>query len=209
MSMSFAPSPTATVCSNGTPTSSAKRRSAVALPRGRRSRPRVVRQLLFNDSRRFAARCSTLQFGHQWRKDLHESARHDRGDIAQALQRAKQRSRTRRQTESRAHVVQDRRRQSRKSATPPSKCFGEVDLTRHRQLGDRRDLRRTPHSSASKSITSSCSNVESASITTRCLARRCRPARWTRQIRLPRREATSTSGTHESSVWSELRTTSS
>ena len=36
-----------------------------------------------------------------------------------------------------------------------------------------------PHRSASRSITSPCRRVESASSTIRCLARRCRPSTWT------------------------------
>jgi len=36
-------------------------------------------QLLFNDFETIRSEVLDLQFGHQWRKDLHESARHDRG----------------------------------------------------------------------------------------------------------------------------------
>src|SRR5665213_3011238 len=61
MSMSLAPSPTATVCSKGTPTSSAKRRKALALPARSTISP-TRRPVNFSStiSRRLAAKCSTF-----------------------------------------------------------------------------------------------------------------------------------------------------
>jgi len=117
-----------------------------------------------------------------WRKDLHESPDTPRGHSPARCNGeatfAHRRQTSRERTSSRTGRL----------AIPPRaqragrRCFCEVDLTRHRHSVIAETI--PPHTHTHQRAINHfvCSNVESASITTRCLARRCRPARCDRQI---------------------------
>ena len=77
--------------------------------------------------------------------------------------------------------VEHARVAARRAARPAARSdVGEVQLAAHRRLGDPGDLvARSPACAASSSITSPWISVESTSITTSRLARRCRPPRCT------------------------------
>ena len=143
MSMSLAPSPTAMVRASGTPAAVAKRASAAALPARSTSSPESSPVSTPPSSTSDIGRQMVdAQVPHQRLDYLGESAAHDGDLVPEPLERAHQRAGARLQGGcSRRTATRSASVKTRQEPHPAAQRVGEIELARHRRLGDGRHLR--------------------------------------------------------------------